>query len=125
MDTDVQIEALDTTDQAARAVWHDVMERSARADRPHALVTTAAAFEVTATSPSTHYARTWLQAVEGVDGEVVGVAELELPLSREHRRRVGRGAGAAHPSAPRVGRALWQAVVERARGADRTRVGER
>ena len=121
MDTEVQIVELDTTDQAARAAWHDVMERAARSDRPHALVTTAAAFEVTATSPSTHYARTWLQAVEG--GEVIGVAELELPLTENtdvawaevqvlptHRRRG-------------VGRALWQAVVERARAADRTRVG--
>ncbi|WP_416957290.1 hypothetical protein ACNKF0_08000 [Nocardioides sp. T5] len=79
MDTDVRIEELDPTDPAARATWHEVMERAVRADRPHALVTTAAAFEVTATSPSTFYARTWLQAV--VDGEVVGVAELELPLS--------------------------------------------
>src|SRR6478735_6666873 len=121
VDTDVQIVELDTTDPAARAAWHDVMEQAARSDRPHALVTTSAAFEVTATSPSTHYSRTWLQAVEG--GEVIGVAELELPLSENtdvawaevqvlptHRRRG-------------VGRALWQAVVERARAADRTRVG--
>jgi GNAT superfamily N-acetyltransferase len=127
VDTDVQIVELDTTDPVARAAWHAVMERAARADRPHALVTTAAAFEVTATSPSTHYARTWLQAVVGGEGgvgrEVVGVAELELPLSENtdvawaevqvlptHRRRG-------------VGRALWQAVVERARAADRARVG--
>jgi GNAT superfamily N-acetyltransferase len=127
VDTDVQVVELDTTDPVARAAWHDVMERAARADRPHALVTTAAAFEVTATSPSTHYARTWLQAVVGGQGgvghEVVGVAELELPLSENtdvawaevqvlptHRRRG-------------VGRALWHAVVERARAGNRTRVG--
>jgi len=121
VDTDVQIVELDTTDPVARAAWHAVMERAARADRPHALVTTAAAFEVTTTSPSTHYARTWLQAIEG--GEIIGVAELELPLSENtdvawaevqvlptHRRRG-------------IGRALWQAAVERARAADRTRVG--
>lgn len=117
----VDIEELVVTDPAARTVWHEVMERAVRADRPHALVTTAGAFEVTATSPSTHYARTWLQAV--ADGEVVGVAELELPLSENtdvawaevqvlpaHRRRG-------------VGRALWGAVVERARAAGRSRVG--
>ena len=121
VETGVLIEELDLTDAAARAAWHDVMERAVRADRPHALVPTAAAFDVTATSPSGHYARTWLQAV--VAGEVVGVAEVELPLSENtdvawtevavlptHRRRG-------------VGRRLWQAVVERARAADRTRVG--
>lgn len=117
----MEIVELDVADTAARATWHDVMERSVRADRPHGLVTTAAAFEVTATSPSTHYARSWLQAVEA--GEVVEVAELELPLSENtdvawvevdvlptHRRRG-------------VGRALWQAAVERARAAGRTRLG--
>ena len=58
-----------------------------------------------------------------MDGEVVGVAEVELPLSENvdvawtevnvlpgHRRQG-------------IGRALWQSVVERAREAGRTRVG--
>ncbi|WP_299932733.1 GNAT family N-acetyltransferase [uncultured Nocardioides sp.] len=121
MDTDVRIEELDLTDPAARATWHEVMERAVRADRPHALVTTAAAFEVTATSPSTFYARTWLQAV--VDGEVVGVAELELPLSEN--TDVARTEVQVLPTHRRrgIGRALWQAVAERARTGDRTRVG--
>jgi GNAT superfamily N-acetyltransferase len=117
----VEIEELDPTDAAARTAWHEVMERAVRADRPHALTTTLAAFEVTATSPSSYYARSWLRAV--VDGEVVGVAELELPLTEntdvawaevhvlsDHRRRG-------------VGRHLWAAVVERARAAGRTRIG--
>lgn len=117
----VQIEELDPTDADARATWHDVMVRSIRADRPHALTATPQAFEVTATSPSTYYARTWLQA--RVDGEVVGVAVLELPLTENtdvawaeldvlpgHRRRG-------------VGSALWHALVERARASGRTRVG--
>jgi GNAT superfamily N-acetyltransferase len=63
----------------------------------------------------------WLEAVDG--SEVVGVAELELPLQEnldlawcevdvdtEHRRRG-------------VGRALWQACAERAASAGRTRMG--
>jgi GNAT superfamily N-acetyltransferase len=117
----VEIEELDPTDAAARTAWHEVMEQAVRADRPHALTTTLAAFEVTATSPSHYYARSWLRAV--VDGEVVGVAELELPLTENtdvawgelhvlpgHRRRG-------------VGRGLWEALVERARAADRTRIG--
>ncbi|GAA5118349.1 GNAT family N-acetyltransferase [Alloalcanivorax gelatiniphagus] len=117
----VEIEQLDPTDPAARAAWHAVMEQAVRADRPRALTTTLAAFEVVATSPSAHVARTWLQAVEG--GTVVGVAELELPLSEntdvawaelqvlaDHRRRG-------------TGRALWQALVERAAAAGRTRIG--
>jgi GNAT superfamily N-acetyltransferase len=117
----VDIQELDTTDPAARVVWHDVMDRSVRADRPHALTTTMEAFEVTARTPGTYYARTWLQAVE--DGAVVGVAELEIPLRENldvawaevdvlpgHRRRG-------------TGRALWEAVVARARAAGRTRVG--
>lgn len=117
----VEIVELDPTDAVARTAWHDVMERSVRADRPHALTTTLAAFEVTATSPSTYYDRSWLLALVG--GEVVGVAELELPLTENtdvawgevqvlpvHRRRG-------------IGRALWEALVERARAAGRTRIG--
>lgn len=117
----MRIEELDTTDVTARHAWYAARERSVRADRPHALTTTLAAFEVTSTSPSTHYARTWLQAVDGE--ELLGVAELELPLTEslevawcevavlpEHRRHG-------------VGRALWDAVVDRARAAGRTRLG--
>ncbi|NYE37874.1 GNAT superfamily N-acetyltransferase [Nocardioides cavernae] len=117
----MHIDALDPTDAAARAVWHDVMERSVRADRPHALVTTPAAFEVTATSPSTHYDRTWLRAT--VDGTVVGVAELELPLSEN--TDVAWVEVQVLPSHRRqgVGRALWEALIERSRAAGRTRIG--
>jgi GNAT superfamily N-acetyltransferase len=117
----VEIEELDPTDPAARRGWHEVMERAVRADRPHALTSTLAALEVTMTSPSTYYSRTWLQAVDR--GEVVGVAELELPLEENldvawtevdvlpaHRRRG-------------IGRSLWQAVVDRAGDAGRTRIG--
>jgi GNAT superfamily N-acetyltransferase len=120
-DAAVQIHELDPADPHARRTWHAVMEQAVRADRPHALVTTLEAFEVTVTSPSGYYARAWLQAVE--DDEVVGVAELELPLTENtdvawtevcvlpsHRRRG-------------IGRALWDAVTERARAAGRTRVG--
>lgn len=117
----VEIEELDPTDAAARTAWHEVMEQAVRADRPHALTTTLAAFEVTATSPSSHCARSWLRAVD--DGEVVGVAELELPLTENtdvawvelqvlpgHRRQG-------------VGRRLWEVLVARARAAGRTRIG--
>lgn len=117
----MEIEELDPTDAAARTAWHDVMERSVRADRPHALTTTPAAFEVTATSPSSYYARTWLRAV--VDGEVVGVAELELPLSEN--TEVAWGEVQVLPGHRRrgVGRCLWEDLVERARQAGRTRIG--
>lgn len=117
----VEIQELDTTDPSALRTWHDVMERAVRADRPHALLSSYAAFEVTATAPSTYYARTWLQAVE--HDQVVGVAEVELPLEEnldvawcevdvlpDHRRRG-------------VGRALWEAVVDVARQGDRSRLG--
>ncbi|WP_322921619.1 GNAT family N-acetyltransferase [Nocardioides renjunii] len=117
----MEIQELDPTDADARRRWHEVREGSVRADRPHALTTTLGAFEATATAASTYVARTWLQAVDG--SEVLGVAELELPLTENldvawcevgvlpGRRR--RGAG----------RALWDAVVERSRAAGRTRVG--
>ncbi len=117
----MDIRELDVTDPAARRAWFEVQDRSARADRPHAMLQAFGAFEVTVTSPSTYYARTWLQAVVG--GEVVGVAEVELPLTEnldvasaevsvlpEHRRKG-------------IGRALWQAVVDRARAAGRSTVG--
>ncbi|RYB89978.1 GNAT family N-acetyltransferase [Nocardioides oleivorans] len=117
----MQIEELDPTDPAARRAWHDVTERSVRADRPHALTTTFEAFEVLATSPSEHVARTWLQAVVG--GEVVGTADLELPLTEN--TDVAWTEVAVLPGHRRggVGRALWVAVAERARAAGRRRVG--
>lgn len=117
----VQITELDATDPAALRAWHDVMERSVRADRPHALLATFAAFEVTATAPSTYYSRTWLQAVE--DGDIVGVAELELPL--QENLDVGWCEVSVLPGHRRrgTGRALWEALVERARHAGRTRLG--
>lgn len=117
----MEILELDTTDPAALRAWHAAMERSVRADRPHALLTTYDAFEVVATSPSTYFQRTWFQAVE--DSEVVGVAELELPL--EENRDVGwcEVAVLAEHRRRGAGRALWEAVVERARRSDRTRVG--
>jgi len=120
-DASVEIEELDPTDAAARAAWHEVMERAVRADRPHALTTTLAAFEVTATSPSSHYARTWLRAV--VDGDVVGVAELELPLTEN--TELAWGEVHVLPDCRRrgIGRGLWEALVLRARAAGRTRIG--
>lgn len=117
----VEIDQLDPTDAAARSAWHGVMVRSVRADRPHALTTTLEAFEVTATSPSTWYDRTWLRAV--VDGEVVGVAELELPLGEN--TDVAWGEVEVLPAHRRrgIGRALWEALVERSHAAGRTRLG--
>lgn len=117
----MEIEELDPTDAAARTAWHEVMERAVRADRPHALTTTLAAFEVTVTSPSSYWARSWLRAV--VDGEVVGVAELELPLTEN--TDVAWGEVHVLPGHRRqgVGRRLWEALVERARAAGRARIG--
>lgn len=117
----MDIRELDVSDPAARRAWFGVQERSARADRPHALLEAFDAFEVSATAPGTYVDRVRLEARDG--DLLVGVAELELPLTEnldvgwaevnvlaDHRRRG-------------TGRALWQAVVERARAAGRTRVG--
>lgn len=117
----MDIRELDVSDPAARRTWFEVMDRSARADRPHALLEAFAAFEVSATEPGEHARRVRLEAHDGDD--VVGVAEVELPLTEnldvgwaevnvlpEHRRRG-------------TGRLLWEAVVDRARAAGRTRVG--
>ena len=117
----MDIRELDVSDPAARRAWYDVQERSARADRPHALLEAFDAFELSATEPGPYVDRVRLEAR---DGELlVGVADLELPLTENvgvawaevnvlpaHRRQG-------------TGRALWQAVVDRARAAGRTRVG--
>ncbi|MBD3916180.1 GNAT family N-acetyltransferase [Nocardioides hwasunensis] len=117
----MQITELDPTDPAARRAWHEALVTAVRADRPHALTTTLEAFEVVATAPSQHFARSWLQAV--VDGEVVGTAELELPLSEN--TEVAWTEVAVLPGHRRrgIGRALWDAVVVRARDAGRSRIG--
>jgi GNAT superfamily N-acetyltransferase len=117
----VRIRELDVSDPAARRAWFEVMDRSARADRPHALLEGFTAFEVSVTEPGEHARRVRLEARDGE--AVVGVAELELPLTEnldvgwaevnvlpEHRRRG-------------TGRLLWEAVVDRARAAGRSRVG--
>ncbi|SEC86434.1 Acetyltransferase (GNAT) family protein [Nocardioides exalbidus] len=117
----MKIEELDPTDPVARRAWHDALERAVRADRPYALTTTLEAFEVLATSPGRHADRTWWQAV--VDGEVVGTAELELPLTEN--TDLGWAEVAVLPAHRRdgVGRALWNEVVARARAAGRRRIG--
>ena len=120
-DAEVDIRELDTSDPAARRAWFEVMERSARADRPYALLEAFDAFEVSATDPGEHARRVRLEARGG--DVLVGVAELELPLTEnldvgwcevnvlpEHRRRG-------------TGRLLWEAVVGEARAAGRTRLG--
>ncbi|MBL0749677.1 GNAT family N-acetyltransferase [Nocardioides baculatus] len=117
----MDIRELDVSDPAARRAWFEVMDASARADRPHALLEGFAAFEVSATEPGEHARRLRLEACDG--GVLVGVAELELPLTENldvgwaevnvlpgHRRRG-------------TGRLLWAAVVDAARAAGRTRVG--
>ncbi len=117
----VDIRELDTARPDARREWHEVMERAVRVDRPYALTTTIAALEVTMTEPSDYYSRTWLSAVAG--GEVVGVAQLELPLTEN--LDVARAEVDVLPGHRRrgIGRALWQAVADRARAAGRTRIG--
>ena len=117
----MDIRELDASDPAARRAWFEVLDRSARADRPYALLEAFDAFEVSATEPGQHARRVRLEARDG--DALVGVAELELPLTEnldvawaevdvlpEHRRRG-------------TGRLLWDAVVDEARAAGRTRVG--
>ena len=117
----MDIRELDITDPAARRAWFEVMDRSARADRPHALLEGFTAFEVSVTEPGEHARRVRLEARDGDD--LVGVAELELPLTEnldvgwaevnvlpQHRRRG-------------TGRLLWEAVVDQARAAGRSRIG--
>ncbi|RYC14568.1 GNAT family N-acetyltransferase [Nocardioides zhouii] len=117
----MHIRELDASDPAARRAWFEVMDRSARADRPHALLEAFDAFELTVTEPGEHARRIRFEARDG--DALVGVAELELPLTEnldvgwcevnvlpEHRRRG-------------VGRLLWDSVVAEARAAGRARVG--
>ena len=115
------VSELDTTDPSARRTWFQAQERAIRADRPHALLETFEAFEVVVGEPSDYHDRAWWQAEVG--GEVVGVAQLELPLTEN--LDVGWGEVSVVPSHRRrgIGRALWDTVVRRAREAGRTRVG--
>lgn len=117
----MDIRELDVNDPAARRAWYDTMEAAIRPDRPYALLEPFDAFEVSVAEPSRYYDRPRWQAVAG--GRVIGVAEVELPLSEN--LDVGRcevNVLAQHRRQG-VGRALWEAVVERARESGRTRLG--
>ncbi len=116
----MKVSDLDARDPDARRRWFAAQDRAARADRPHALLEAFGAWELLATEPSEHTRREWVQVVE--EGEVVGTAHLELPLTEnrdvawaevdvlpEHRRRG-------------VGRALWDELVSRSRAAGRARI---
>lgn len=117
----MEIRELDVTDPSARRAWYDVMDRSARSDRPHALLEGFDAFEVTATERGEHADRVWLEARDG--DRVIGVAGLELPLTEN--LDLGWCEIDVLPGERRrgVGRALWEAVVDRARAAGRSRLG--
>jgi GNAT superfamily N-acetyltransferase len=120
-DAGVDIRELDVSDPAARRAWFEVMDRSARADRPHALLEAFDAFEVSATEPGEHARRVRLEARDG--DVLVGVAELELPLTEN--LDVGWAEVDVLPERRRrgAGRLLWEALAGRAREAGRTRVG--
>ena len=117
----MEIRELAVHDPVARRTWFDTLHRAIRVDRPHALLEGWDAFEPAVTEPGDYYRRTYLQACAGE--QVLGVAELELPLQEnlessglevnvlaEHRRRG-------------VGRALWEEGVRRARAAGRRSAG--
>ncbi len=120
-DADVEIRELDVTDPAARRAWFEVMDRSARADRPHALLEGFTAFEVSATEPGEHARRVRLEARDG--DALIGVAELELPLTEN--LDVGWGEVNVLPEHRRrgTGRLLWGALAAAARAAGRSRIG--
>jgi GNAT superfamily N-acetyltransferase len=120
-DADVEIRELDVTDPAARRTWYDVMEASSRSDRPYALLEGFDAFEVSVTEPGEHVERVRLEVRQA--GAVVGVAELELPLTEN--LDVGWCEVNVLPDHRRsgIGRALWRAVAGRARDAGRARIG--
>ena len=117
----MDIRELNVTDPEARRRWYDVQDRSARADRPYALLQAFDAFEVSATRPGPYAERVRLEAHDGE--RMVGVAELELPLAEN----LDLGWAEVHvlPGDRRrgVGRALWHVVADRARAAGRSRVG--
>ncbi|GAA1434414.1 GNAT family N-acetyltransferase [Mycobacterium cookii] len=94
---------------------------SARADRPHALLEAFDAFEVSATQPGPYADRVRWEAHDG--DRLVGVAELELPLTENPD--LGWAEVHVVPEDRRrgVGRALWDAIAERARADGRARVG--
>lgn len=117
----MDIRELDTTDPDARRRWYDVQDRSARADRPYALLQAFDAFEVSATQPGPYAERVRWEAHDG--DRLVGVAELELPLAEN----LDLGWAEVHvlPEERRrgVGRTLWYVLADRARAAGRTRAG--
>ena len=72
-DGDVNISELDAQDPAARRAWFEVMDTSARANRPHALLEGFTAFEVSVTEAGEHARRVRLEARD--DEGLVGVAD--------------------------------------------------
>jgi len=114
----MEIREVDAHDAAQLRVWYDTLEAAISQDRPHAVSRTFDALVTQLTVPSDYRESVLLAAVE--DDEVVGVAELgyslrdnlhladlEVTVHREHRRRG-------------VGRALYAAATDRRRSAGRT-----
>ena len=117
----VLIEDLDVSDAGARSRWHAALTRAAE-DRPHALVPSLDACEVSMTEPNPYWDRVWLQAVED-DEHVVGVAEVDMPLAENLDLAWCEVSVVASRRRRGIGRALWEAAVHRARAAGRARVG--
>lgn len=117
----MDIRELDVTDPAARRRWYDVQDRSARADRPYALLQAFDAFEVSVTQLGPYAERVRWEAHDG--DRLVGVAELELP--RAENLDLGWAEVHVLPGDRRrgVGRALWHVLADRPPAAGRTRVG--
>lgn len=116
----VEVRTVDVDDDAALARWHGVESASVRHDRPFALHRSLAALTSSVQHPSAWMRRVLLAAF--LDDELVGVAELGLPLDdNTHLAEMEVNVTPLHHRRG-VGRALHHAIDIARRDAGRTTV---
>ncbi|MBB6629400.1 GNAT family N-acetyltransferase [Nocardioides sp. KIGAM211] len=109
---------IDPHDEQALLAWFEAEQASIDHDRPRPISRTWGALAGSARTPSPYIRRELVAAVEG--DEVVGVAELELPLrDNPHLAEVSVHVVPAHRRRG-IGRLLFDEVDRRRRAAGRT-----
>ncbi|UNK69840.1 GNAT family N-acetyltransferase [Microbacterium sp. H1-D42] len=114
----LSIRSLDATSPAEIETFWRVRNAAHHADRPHAVLEGLGALRELIDRPTPYHERIWLIAL--LDGEIVGIVELELPLADNVHSAAIDVAVAVDARRSGVASALHAAAVARAHAAGRS-----